>query len=71
MARDLSGISRMFILQEAIASVSMSHPEECGCRTCRAAAGDTDAFVEIYMAVRDGQEGQSGDEDADRGRAGA
>lgn len=30
-----------YIFQEAIASVSLSHDEDCDCLTCRAASVDT------------------------------
>jgi hypothetical protein len=38
---------RYFQLREAVASVSLSHPEGCDCKTCRAARGDADAFASI------------------------
>lgn len=41
------GMLRLLRLQEAIASVSLSHPEDCNCLTCRAGRGDKEAFVQI------------------------
>jgi hypothetical protein len=38
---------------EAIAAVASSHPPECICVTCRAAAGDDDALLEVLAAVND------------------
>lgn len=42
--------AQLLMLRDAVASVSLSHKEGCGCLTCRAAAGDTDAFMQIVIA---------------------
>lgn len=42
----------ILIVREAIASVSLSHADDCRCRVCRAADGDERAFAEIVIAVR-------------------
>lgn len=34
-------------LREAVASIALSHPDDCGCTTCRAAAGDNAALTAI------------------------
>ena len=34
-------------LREAVASVSLSHPENCNCTTCKAADGDEHALALI------------------------
>ncbi len=31
--------------RSAVASVSLSHPDDCDCNVCKAAQGDEDAFV--------------------------
>lgn len=42
--------------REAIASVSLSHREDCPCTVCRAAQGDEESFMEIVdMLERDGK----------------
>jgi len=43
--------TRFFTLREAVASVSLSHPEECTCEICRAASGDVMAFMHIAEVV--------------------
>lgn len=37
--------------QEAIASVSLTHPERCVCDICLAAQGDEDAMARIIEAI--------------------
>ncbi len=44
-------IEALFQIKGAVASVALSHPEDCKCRVCRAAAGDNDAFAEIFDEV--------------------
>jgi hypothetical protein len=44
----LAGFQRLQTLREAIASVSLSHEENCTCDTCRAAGGDERAFAILY-----------------------
>lgn len=39
--------TKHFMLREAVASVSLSHPQDCRCTTCRAALGDEDALAVI------------------------
>jgi hypothetical protein len=41
----MPSLVRMLRLREAVASVSLSHPEACDCNVCKAAKGDEDAFV--------------------------
>jgi hypothetical protein len=43
-----------FTLQEAVASVALSHPERCDCLACRAADGDERAFAEVWLLVANG-----------------
>lgn len=38
-------------LRGAVASVSLSHPDDCGCDVCRAASGDVDAFIRVAYAT--------------------
>jgi hypothetical protein len=42
-------------MREAIASTALSHPESCGCLTCRAASGNEDAFAEVLAELCDGE----------------
>ena len=35
----------------AIASVALSHPDDCECIVCRAADGDQDAFLELTIQL--------------------
>ena len=37
---------------EACSSVALSHPGGCECITCRAARGDSDAFLELLLRLR-------------------
>jgi len=50
----IAALIKMQTLRGAIASVSLSHPEDCPCLTCKAAHGDEDAFTRLleqsYMA---------------------
>jgi hypothetical protein len=39
------------LFHEALASVAATHPAECGCQVCRAAAGDEEAALEVVRAV--------------------
>jgi hypothetical protein len=39
----------IFMVLEAVASVSLSHEEKCTCKTCRAAQGDEQALAEIML----------------------
>jgi hypothetical protein len=41
----------LFILWESINSVALSHPEGHDCDTCKAAAGDKDAFQRVVVEV--------------------
>lgn len=45
-----AGISRLFLVKEAVHSVSMEHAAECDCTTCRAADGDDEAFGKILRS---------------------
>lgn len=47
----LEGLTKMVMLREAVASVSLSHDEGCRCTTCRAALGDDEALAEIATAM--------------------
>lgn len=47
----LGTIGGLFALREAVTSVAVSHGEGCGCVTCRAAAGDEDAWHEVLIAA--------------------
>jgi hypothetical protein len=38
---------RPFVLQEALASVALSHADDCGCDTCKAASGDEEALSRV------------------------
>lgn len=38
-------------IQEAIASVCLSHPDDCRCRVCLAYHGDLDSYMGIVAAV--------------------
>lgn len=39
------------IMREAIASVALSHDEDCNCHICRAAVGDQDAYQWIMQVI--------------------
>lgn len=43
-----------FLVREAVNSVAIEHPEDCDCTTCRAADGDTEAFVTMYREILHG-----------------
>lgn len=43
----------MMFYQEAIASVSSSHSEKCGCVICQAAQGDDKAMAMVIQRVMD------------------
>ena len=42
---------KMMRLEEAMASVALSHPPSCACVTCRAAGGDPRARAEILVML--------------------
>lgn len=42
---------RAFQMEEAIHSIALSHPEGCGCVTCRAADGDEDARATVMVML--------------------
>lgn len=47
----------VFLYREAVCSVALSHEEDCGCRTCIAAAdgvGSDDALMEIIAEAHEG-----------------
>ncbi len=41
------------LLRGSVASVALSHQENCVCLTCKAAAGDESAFTKLAGALRD------------------
>lgn len=43
-------IARLFMVKEAVNSVAIEHGE-CECLTCRAAAGDDEAFGKVLTEV--------------------
>jgi hypothetical protein len=47
----MATLMRTMLLREAIASVSLSHPESCECDTCRAANGDELAEAKVLAAL--------------------
>lgn len=47
MPLNLKEFMEYAVYREAIASVSLSHPEDCGCIVCCAAQGNENAFVEV------------------------
>jgi len=55
-------LRRALELQGAISSVALSHPETCDCLTCRAAAGDVDAFAQIYNDIIEGEQREHRDD---------
>lgn len=51
------------MIQEAIASVAMSHPQpHPGCDVCAAASGDRDAWLRVYMMILDSALGEAEEE---------
>lgn len=46
----------LLVIREAIVSVCMSHVDDCTCTTCRAAHGDSEAFAQVVIAVRNKKE---------------
>jgi hypothetical protein len=50
----------LFAVKEAIASVALSHPEGHDCDTCKAAAGDEDAFARVVLALFEAEERRAG-----------
>lgn len=51
--REMSTLQSFMLLEEMIASASLSHEDGCDCRVCRAAGGDSDAFLSILMSVQE------------------
>lgn len=47
-----------FLIKEGIHSVAMEHESGCVCRICRAANGDTEAFMEVTIEVLQRLEGK-------------
>jgi hypothetical protein len=45
------GLARLFMAQEACASVALSHDEGCDCTACRAADGDREALVQVMAMI--------------------
>jgi hypothetical protein len=39
-------------MREAVASVSLSHPESCTCDVCKAGRGDEEAMLRVKDAMR-------------------
>jgi hypothetical protein len=42
------------IVREAIASVALSHDDDCRCDICRASLGDEQAFEQVWARMRVG-----------------
>lgn len=40
-------LARQLRMRESIASVALSHPEDCTCDICKAASGDEQAFNRV------------------------
>lgn len=49
----MASFLRLMQMREAIASVSLSHPESCVCDVCKAAQGDDDALARVLAGVCD------------------
>jgi hypothetical protein len=47
----LVSMFRMFVIQEAINSVAIEHPEDCSCVVCKAADGDMESLISIMARV--------------------
>lgn len=47
-------------IMEAVASVSMSHPQACACKVCLAAGGDVQALADVMADVAWSTDGPSG-----------
>jgi hypothetical protein len=43
----------MFVIQEAINSVAIEHPEDCSCVVCKAADGDQASLISIMAHLDD------------------
>jgi hypothetical protein len=43
----LAAFEKAQLLRGAIASVSLSHEQDCTCDTCKAARGDEEAFARV------------------------
>jgi hypothetical protein len=61
--RIASAFTRTLLYREAIASVSLSHPQGCRCLTCRAAGGDDTAFAELMLVLKWGEDQRAQDVD--------
>jgi hypothetical protein len=48
-------LERIYEAKGILASVSLSHPQSCTCRTCKAAKGDAKAFAEVVDAMERGR----------------
>lgn len=44
-------VARLLTLREGVASVALSHDDECACTICRAATGDTSAFMALLRVL--------------------
>lgn len=45
------GILRQMARMDAIASVALSHRDDCQCDVCQAARGDVDAMTRLIVAL--------------------
>lgn len=52
--RTLAHISHVLTFKGALASVALSHPADCTCEVCKAAAGDEDAFARLLAEPSSG-----------------
>jgi hypothetical protein len=59
---DIDGIFSALLMREAIASVALSHDDDCDCVICRAATGEADAFAEVMLQVADERARQERDD---------
>lgn len=56
MARETGWVhafGQMQLFRGALASVALSHPEDCLCDVCKAASGDEDAFARLWIASKE------------------
>lgn len=49
-------LGQELMLMEAMASVSLSHDEDCPCDACRATAGDDEALGRVFHNVAEAME---------------
>jgi hypothetical protein len=48
---ELEGMMAYFMMKEAVASIAIEHDPGCECVACRAAHGDKEAFLDVWLKL--------------------